>query len=385
MKRVVVLGLMGQYPMGGMAWQVLHYLIGFQRLGCTCHYVENSAAPPYSPRLGSIATSARENLAFLRATFRRFDLGDAWSYYDCLTDSWGGMGGSRTRQVLERADLIVNLCGATLPDRAPRPKGCLAYVETDPGIEQVRLANGDAGARSFVQAHDLHFTYGWRIGEPDWPIPACGIDWRKTHPPVVVDLWDSPPRDVATWRTVGTYRNEGKDVVVGGRKFLWSKHPSFDRVMDLPSRTRERLELALWIADRDGEARERLLRHGWLLRDPYAVSHDAEIYRRYLQEAKGEFTVEKDQLVGLRPGWFSDRSVCFLAAGRPCVLQDTGFDSRIPAGPGLLAWSTVSEAAEALERVAGDFDAHSRGAREVAQAFFDTRVLLPPILEAAGL
>lgn len=383
MKRVVVLGLMGQFPMGGMAWQVLHHLIGFQRLGCTCYYVENSAAPPYSPRRGGLGTSARENLAFLRETFRRFDLGDAWSYYDCLTDSWCGMGGSRTREILERADLIVNLCGATFPDRVGRPKGCLAYVETDPGLEQVKLASGEARARSLIQAHDLHFTYGWRIGEPDCAIPACGVDWRKTHPPVVVDLWESPPRTTSTWRTVGTYRNRGKDVVLDGRTYFWSKHPSFERIMDLPSRTRESLELAVWIEDE--AVREQFRRHGWRLRDPYRVSRDAEIYRRYIREAKGEFSVEKDQLVGLRPGWFSDRSVCFLAAGRPCVLQDTGFDSRIPAGPGLLAWSTASEAAEALDRVAGDYEVHARGAREVAEEFFDTRVLLPPILEAAGL
>jgi hypothetical protein len=382
-KQVVVLGLMGQYPMGGMAWQVLHHLIGFQRLGCRCSYVENSAAPPYSPRLGSIAASADENVAFLGETLGAFGFADAWSYYDCLTGSWSGMGESRTRDVLDRADLVLNLCGATLPDRAQRPKGCLVYVETDPGIEQVRVADGDAGARSFLLAHDLHFTYGWRIGEPGCPIPAGGIDWRKTHPPVVVDLWQAPPQPTGSWRTVGTYRNRGKDVALGGRTFFWSKHPSFERVMDLPSRTRETLELALWIEE--PEVREAFLRHGWQLRDPYAVSGDAASYRHYLREAKGEFSVEKDQLVGLRPGWFSDRSVCFLAAGRPCVLQDTGFDARIPAGPGLLAWSTPAEAGEALERVAADYALHARGARELAEEFFDARVLLPPILEAAGL
>lgn len=383
MRRVVVLGLMGQYPMGGMAWQVLHHLIGFQRLGCSCHYVENSAAPPYSPRQGRIGTTAEENLVFLRETFRGFDLADAWSYYDCLTGSWSGMGESRTREVLERADLILNLCGATLPDHAQRPKGCLVYVETDPGLEQVKLASGDARALAFLQAHDLHFTYGWRIGEPECRIPGCGVDWRKTHPPVVVDLWDPPGRRTSTWRTVGTYRNRGKDVVLDGRTFYWSKHPSFEQVVDLPSRTREALELAVWIEDE--AVRDRFRRHGWQLRDPYPVSRDAQTYRRYVREAKGEFSVEKDQLVGLRPGWFSDRSVCFLAAGRPCVLQDTGFDARIPAGPGLLAWSTVSEAAEALERVAADYDLHARGARELALELFDARVLLPPMLEAAGL
>jgi hypothetical protein len=154
-------------------------------------------------------------------------------------------------------------------------------------------------------------------------------------------------------------------------------------VMDLPSRTRESLELAVLISDES--VRDEFRRQGWRLRDPYPVSCDAETYRRYVREAKGEFSVEKDQLVGLRLGWFSDRSVCFLAAGRPCVVQDTGFRARIPAGPGLLAWSTAEEAAQALEGVAADYARHARGAREVAAEFFEARVLLPPILEAAGL
>src|SRR4029453_8181935 len=132
------------------------------------------------------------------------------------------MSKSRTREILERADLIVNLCGATSPEISQRPKGCLVYVETDPGLEQLKLASGDTATRSFLQAHDLHFTYGWNIGEPDCPVPACGVDWRKTHPPVVLELWDSPARPSASWRTIGTYRNHGKDVVLDGRMFFWS-------------------------------------------------------------------------------------------------------------------------------------------------------------------
>ena len=383
MKRVAVLGLMGQYPMGGMAWQVLHHVIGFRRLGCTCHYIENSGAPPYSPRRLTVGTSATENLRFLHETFRRFDLGDAWAYYDCLSGSWCGMGESRSREVLESADLIVNLCGATRLNIRARPKGCLAYVDTDPILEQVRLASGDPTTRSFIEAHDLHFTYAWNIGHPDCPIPASGVDWRKTHPPVVADLWNPRAKPTGSWRTIGTYRNEGKHVVLDGRTYRWSKHPSFERIMDLPSRTTETFEMAL--GNVDESSRREFERHGWRLRDPYGVSRTAFTYHRYLCEAKGEFSVEKEQLVALRTGWFSDRSVCFLAAGRPCVLEDTGFGSRIPTGPGLVAWSTVDEAAEAMESVAARYDEHARGARELAEEFFEARVLLPAILEAAGL
>jgi hypothetical protein len=383
MKRVVVLGLMGQYPLGGMAWQVLHHVLGFRRLGVECFYLENSGAPPYSPKRMSIVDDARDNVRFLRDTFRRFDLADAWGYYDCLGDTWFGMTAAKARDLFENADVLVNLCGASRPEGGAPRKGCLVYVETDPILEQVKLAQGDAGTRAFLEAHDLHFTYGVRIGRQDCPVPAGGIAWRPTHPPVVVDLWESPPPRRGAWRTIATYRNRGKDVTLGGRTLRWSKHPNFERVMDLPRRTRERLEIALVTWGED-DVRARFLAHGWRLVDPYRVSSTAARYRRYVQGARGEFSVEKEDQTALRVGWFSDRSVCFLAAGRPCVLQDTGFDLRVPVGEGLLAWSTPEAALDALDRVSRDYERHARAALRIARDHFEARVLLPPILEAAG-
>jgi hypothetical protein len=383
MKRVVVLGLMGQYPLGGMAWQVLHHVIGMRRLGVECVYVEDSGAPPYSPREQSVVSSARENVRFLRETFRRYDLADAWSYYDSLTRRWFGLQRARVQELYEHADAIVNLCGASRPDPAQRRKGCMVYIETDPILEQVKYAQGDPETREFLQAHDVHFTYGWNLGDRSCRVPAGDIAWRKTHPPVVVDLWESAPKPRGDWRTIATYRNRGKDVVIDGETYYWSKHPNFERVMDLPSKTSERLELAL--VSPSPELRERFASHGWKLEDPYRISHGAGVYRRYIQGAKGEFSVEKDDQTRLQVGWFSDRSVCFLGAGRPCVLQDTGFGRRVPTGTGLLAWSTLEEAVEALGRVGRDYSRHAAAALAIAREYFDASVLLPPILEAAGV
>ncbi len=384
MKRVVVLGLMGQYPLGGMAWQVLHHLIGFRRLGCESFYVENSGAPPYSPRRQSIVESANDNIRFLRNTFRQFNLSEAWAYYDCLTNRWFGMRKSAVQELLEHADLIVNLCGATLPDPDRRRKGCLVYLDTDPGFEQVQLALGNRASRAYIEAHDLHFSYGWNVGTPRSPIPSGEIAWRRTHPPVVTDLWDAPPgRAHAWWRTISTYRNKGKDVTIGGETYLWSKHPNWDRVADLPGRTQERLEIAL--SAPDDSVRDRFLDRGWRIRSAYQATETASVYRRYILGAKGEFSVEKDCYVGLHSGWFSDRTVCFLAAGRPCVVQDTGFGARVPCGLGLLAWRTVEEATDALDRVAREYGEHARAARAIALEFFEARILLKPILDAVGL
>lgn len=384
MKRVVVLGLMGQYPFAGMAWQVIHHVLGFERLGVCCYYVENSGAPPYSPRLQSVTDSAAENVRFLADTFARHGLADRWVYRDSLTGEWPGLGRAKAEELLREADVVVNLCGASRPDPGDERKGCLVYIETDPVLEQVKLAHGDAETRTFLDAHDVLFTYGVRIGDPACPVPSGGIPWRKTHPPVLVDLWQAPAPARAPWRTIATYRNKGKDVVLGGRTYRWSKHPNFERVMDLPRRTRERLEVALVTAG-ESEVRERFLASGWRLADPVAVSGDAEIYRRWIQDARGEFSVEKEDQTELRVGWFSDRSVCFLAAGRPCVLQDTGFAARVPVGEGLLAWSTPDEALDCLERVCRDYERHCAAALRLARDHFDARVLLPPILDAAGV
>lgn len=383
MKRVVVLGLAGRYPLGGMAWQVLHHVLGFQRLGCDTYYVEDSAAPPYSPRRMAGAESAFEGVRFLARTFRRFDLADRWGYYDCLSESWFGMSERRARELIEHADLVLNLCGASQPPEPPRHRGCLAYMETDPVFAQVGLAAGDEVVRRFVEAHDLHFTYAWNLGDGDCPLPTGGVHWRKTHPPVLVDLWESEPRPKGVWRTIATFENEGKDVEFGGEVLRWSKRPSFEQIMDLPGRTRERLEVAL--ATSDGSVRRGFLDRGWRLANPRRISCSAARYRRYAVGAKGEFSVEKEQNVRLRTGWFSDRSVCFLAAGRPCVVEDTGFASRLPVGRGLLGWSAPEEAVEALERASRDYALHARAARDLARSFFDAPRLLAGILAEAGL
>jgi hypothetical protein len=384
MKRVVVLGLMGQYPFGGMAWQVIHHVLGFERLGVECFYVENSGAPPYSPRLQSVNDSAGENVRFLADTFARHGLADRWVYWDSLTDEWPGMGKAKADELLREADVIVNLCGASRPDPELKRKGCLVYIETDPILEQFKIAGGDLQSRAYLESHDLLFTYGIRIGDPRCRVPSVGIPWRKTHPPVIVDLWQSQPPARAPWRTIATYRNKGKDVVVDGRTYHWSKHPNFERVMDLPKRTPETLEIALVTAG-ENAVRERFLANGWKLEDPVAISSDPDVYRAYIQGARGEFSVEKEDQTELKVGWFSDRSVCFLAAGRPCVLQDTGIGEVIALGEGLLEWNTPQEAIEALARVSADYERHCAAAVRVAREHFEASVLLPPMLEAAGV
>jgi hypothetical protein len=175
----------------------------------------------------------------------------------------------------------------------------------------------------------------------------------------------------------------GKDISFRGETYYWSKHMNFLQVIDLPRRTRQPLELALEVEE--PESRDLLRRHGWHLRDAYEVSQDLSTYQRYLERSRGEFTVTKDLVARTRSGWFSDRSACYLAAGRPVVTQDTGFDKYVPTGVGLLAFQTVEEAAAALDEVNRDYATHCRAARRIAEEYFAADRVLGRLCREADL
>jgi len=382
---IIVLGLLGQFPLAGMAWQVIHHLVGLRRLGFAVYYVEETGSPPYDPRAKTLVDDCTYSLRFIAETLRRLGGDDAWAYHDGATGQWHGLSEGRVRELFARALCVINLCGASHPDTLTfRPRGKLVYLETDPVLYQVRLAQGDPGTLRFLAGHDAHITYGENLGAADCPVPLPRFAWRKTRPPVALDLWPfradvSAPR----FTTIATWHNRGKDLCFRGETYRWSKHQNFLAVADLPRRTAQKLELAVEIDDAAELAAFR--RSGWLLTDPLAVSQDLDLYRQYIGDSRGEFTVAKDAVVRTRSGWFSDRSVCYLAAGRPVVTQETGFSKYIPTGRGLFAFSTVGEALAALDAINTDYPTHIHAAREIAAEYFSAEKLLGKLLHDAGL
>jgi len=380
--RVLVLGIAGQYPLAGVTWQAIHYLVGLRRLGCDVFYVEDSGAPPYDPASGGIGVSADANVAYLADVMRRYGLGERWSYWDVGSDRWYGLAAPAVGELYRTADAIFNLCGATSLRDEHRQGARLCYVETDPMYEQMRVANGDADAIGFLASHDVLFTYGELLGTPSCRVPAERFTWIATRPPVVLDLW-RPGAAGNAFASVATWENKGKNVVFRGETYYWSKHLNFLRMIDVPRASGARFELAM--DPRDDAVEARLREHGWSLVDPRPISADVENYRAYVERARGEFTVAKDIYVRPRSGWFSDRSVCFLAAGKPVITQETGFSERIPSGNGLLAFTTAEEAVEAVRAVEADWAAHARAARALAAEHFAAERVLGAMLQAAGL
>ncbi|MBI3801982.1 MAG: hypothetical protein HY268_34065 [Deltaproteobacteria bacterium] len=383
-KTILVLHLAGQYPLAGVVWQALHYLVGLRELGHDVYYVEDSGAPPYDPRVKSLVADSTYNVTCLRQALERFGFADRWVYWDTYYDTYHGLSRAQLQALYERADVILNLCGATNPRAEHRRNGCLVYIQTDPVFEQIRAAQGEPQILDCLSHHDVCFTYGENLGAVDCPIPLAGFAWRKTRPPVVLDLWEERADPTCRhFTTVATWHNKGKDVTFQGQTYYWSKHVNFLKFLDLPRRTSQPLELAVEAWDETVRAELAVL--GWHLADVVERSATIEGYREYIYASRGEFTVAKDTYVHPRSGWFSDRSVCYLAAGKPVVTQETGFSKFIPTGRGLFAFTTMEDVLAAIDEINADYPRHAHAAREIAAEYFAADKVLRKLLQDAGV
>jgi GT2 family glycosyltransferase len=384
--KVVVLGMMSKMPVAGVVWQNLHYLLGFERLGCDAYYVETHARTPSMLMSHPGDDSSALAAEYIAAIMRRFGLADRWAFRALHDDgSCFGMSELELERLYASADLLLNLHGGTQPLPELAATGRLAYLETDPVQLQLELHRGVAETIEFLEPHSAFFTFAENWGGSDCGLPAQErFPFQPTRQPVVMDLWPdrgAQPADLFT--TIGNWRQEWRDVTYGGQRYTWSKHHEFLKHLDLPRRTGAAFELALSSCE-PGE-RARLTEHGWSVRDGLEVSRGIDSYRDFVGSSRGEFTVAKDQNVRLRTGWFSDRSATYLASGRPVVTQDTGFGAALPVGAGLLAFDSPDGAAEAIEQVDSDYRIHAYAAREVAREYFDHGVVLRALLDHVGI
>ena len=384
--RVVLAGYLVRYPLGGYAWQALHFLAGFRSLGCEVFFYEDSAyyADAYVP--GAAGMQSADYDYGVRATaefFGAHGFGDAWTFWDAASDVHHGADAERTRAALADADLFVNLGGVNRVPRARRPRAVSIYVDLDPAYTQLRLAAGDDLLAAMVGDHERHFTLGENIGRPTCRIPGGGYDWQPLRQPVVADFWDPlPPDPEAPFTTVGKWDATGRDVTFEGELFAWRKRTEWLHFLDLPRLTGRRFCVAMDVADHP-EDLARLTAAGWEVVDPLGISRDPHTYRAFIRRSRGEFTVAKDVNVRLRSGWFSDRGACYLAAGRPVVNQDTGFDDHLPTGAGLFAFRTPADVVAACAAIADDYARHAAAARAIAVEYFAPARVLTPLLAHA--
>ncbi len=382
---IIVLHFVGRMPLAGIAWQAMHYLVGLQRLGYDVWYIEDSGANPYDPRIASVVMECDYNVAYLRRAMAAYGFDGRWAYWDAINDAWHGLARERVARLYREADALINLCGATqLRDEhlcCPRR----IMIDTDPGYEQIKYAQADPGARAYLDAHTHFFSYGENLGSADCPVPLGGLDWHPTRPPVVVDLW---PRERARagygFTTIATWENRGKNIDFGGTRYIWSKHVNFLHFLDLPQR-RPAIRFTLAMDPPDATVRARVAEAGWRIADPGPISASMEAYRAFIAGSDGEFTVAKDIYVRPHSGWFSDRSVCYLVAGRPVVTMGTGFAKFIPVGRGLFAFNAEQDALAGIDAIAADYATHSEAAREIAAEYFGAEGVLAALMRRVGL
>lgn len=387
-KRIVVMGFMGSMPIAGVIWQHIHYIVGLQRLGHDVYFIEDSARLPYNPDTFEITDEFDYAAGALARMAKDFGFENRWSY--CARylpkNPTAGLPLKKIRELYREADAILNICGAQEFNDDLLKSDRILYVESDPGVEQIKIDKRMRSTQDYLGRHHALFTFGENVGTKNFPVPIHGFKWLPTRQPVVTHLWKtnrSPARaavftSVANWSTSGL-----KDITWRGQKYLWSKSREFLRFVGAPKRADETFELATDI--KDDKTRENFLRNGWRFRSPLDLSADYWLYRDYIQKSKGEFTVAKDQYVRLNTGWFSDRSVCYLAAGRPVIIQETGFSKHYGGHGGLFAFKTLGDIAEAVREINANYNKHSRAARQIAREVFEAEIVLKSLLDRAGV
>lgn len=386
--KVVVLGFMGACPIAGVIWQHLHYLESLRRLGCEVWYVEDTARYPYNPTNFDISEDYGYATSTIAGICERLGIPGQWSYVARHIEpaESAGLSIPATHALLREADAVLNVCGSHDMTAEIAASRRLIYVESDPGVEQIKIAQGLQPTIDFLRAHHYHFTFGEWVPTDRFIVPTPEFDWLPTRQPVVVDFWqaDRPaPRDyfttIANWSTSGQ-----KDIEWEGERYLWSKSLEFLKYRAVPGEAGVPVEMATDI--KPEETAESFREDGWRLVLPHDLSVGTDPYRHYIQSSRGEFTVAKDQYVRLKTGWFSDRSACYLAAGRPVITQETGFSEVFghPEG-GLIGFSSLEEAVEGLRRVQADYAKHSRLAEEVAREWFEGEKVLKALLKRAGV
>ncbi len=382
--RIIVFGILFWYPLAGVTYQFLHYLLGLRRLGYDPYYIEDSARWIYDPRLNDLSPEADGNIETVVPALQAHGFGDRWAFRGKYPDGkCYGMSEAQIEQVYRDADAFLNVTGAQeLREEHLRVKRRI-YVESDPFASQVKVAKGDQGMITTLAAHDTLFTFGENLGAPDCGVPVEKFRWLPTRQPIALDLWDKGLGTGGnTYTTITTWHNKGKDLEWRGDMWYWTKDREFEKFLDLPQRRPVKFELAATVED---EVKARLQQHGWLQTDSIAISRDAELYRAYIQQSRGEFTVARDQYVRPNTGWFSDRTACYLAAGRPAITQETGFSKFLPAGKGLFGFRTMDDILQAVDAVEGDYAGHCQAAREIAQDYFAAEKVVGSLMERAGL
>jgi len=359
---------------GGHRWVFLNWALGLQDLGCRVIWLEGVKADVPAPVLHTRVAALTSQLAphgldksvvlFSRAT-------------SDVPVSGAPIDAQLGLEAIDGADLLLNIA-YEIPPALLRRVRRTAMVDIDPGLAQMWMAEGQLR----IPPHDVYFTIGETVGQPNARFPDCGLRWHYTPPPVYLPAWTPAPTDRATgYTTVVNWWDSW--VVFRDESYSNSKRDGFLPFLDLPRRISRPLELAIHLAPDEAGERAMLTQHGWRLRDATTVAATPWDYQDYIQTSFGEFSCVKPSCVRTQNAWISDRTLCYLASGKPAVVQHTGPSRFLPSDTGLCRFTTIDDAVAHLEAVAADYERHARLARALVEEFFDARHVIRRVLDVA--
>ena len=387
-RRIVVSGFLGLMPAGGVAWDYVQYPVSFADLGDDVFYIEDTGLWPVFQEDGM--AGGKGNAAYLKRLMDAFGLSGRWAYRDEPSGEWFGLSEARVREVLRSADVFVNVsCANVLRDwYGDIPVRIL--LDSDPMFTQVQIEHrqgftkGAGGLADDLDGYTHFFSFGENIGEPDCLVPDCGLRWHPTRQPIALDRWPRSEPPLPPTATTVLNWSVADDIAHGGRKW-GQKNREWRLIASLPSNCTE-LKFCAAVGQSTGKPfpRDVATAAGWEILDAQAAVPDHDSYRRFIEASAMEVSIAKHAYVAARSGWFSCRSACYLAAGRPVVVQDTGWSRVIEPGRGVVAFDTAEEASVGVAMIAADWQAHARAARAVAEEVFDGRKVLTDMLAACG-
>jgi hypothetical protein len=384
-KTIVISGaIANRHGNGGGAWVRLSWIRGLDKLGYRVYFLEQIRRAACVDESGAASTLAGSvNCAYFRHVVSEFGLSGCAALIEEDGKETEGLPYGQILELAESADLLVNISGHLSLDPLLRRFRRKAYVDLDPGFTQFWHADGSVGAR--LAGYDFYFSVGENLGTTACDIPLCGIQWRTIRQPVVLDDWPmSMAHGPDRFTTIASWRGAFGPLEYKGKTFGLKAH-EFRKFLELPIRTEQSFEIALQIHEGDGKDLELLRRSGWHIVDPLIAVPDPAAFRQYLQRSFAEFSAAQGMYVETNSGWFSDRTVRYLASGKPALVQDTGFSRHYPVGEGLVAFRTLEEAAAGAKRIARDYAGHCRAARTLAEEYFDSDRILGRFMEEVGV
>ena len=361
------------YPEGGgQFWVYLNWALALRALGCKVIWLE---LVWHDCRVETLRT----NFLSLQKQLAQFQLADGLAL---AFENGDPLPAEIASQCLgldaaTKADLLINL-QYKAPAEILRQFRRTALIDIDPGLLQIWHTTG---AVRFAP-HNLYFSIGETVGQPGARFPDCGVRWHYTPPPMFLPAWEPVKAAEGAAYTTTAHWWYG-DMEWNGETFSNDKRSSFLEFLDLPAKTKAKLELALCLGKSEGEEKKLWENHGWQVRRAWDVSSTAADYRNYIQQSRGEFSCAKPSCMRLQNAWISDRTLCYLASGKPAIVQHTGPSRFLPDAAGLFRFRTIEEATAALAAVEADYDKHSALARHLAETHFDATKVVGRVLETA--